>query len=150
MKDGFPDPSAGSHRAESGMLEVGAGLVFHEDRLLITQRRVQDHLGGLWEFPGGKRHADESFEDCVRRELYEELGIEVEVGRLLAEIEHAYPDRRVRLRFFRCTLVSGEPQLLDVQALAWITAGELDNYLFPAADTKLLDLLRRSQHLWAR
>ena len=60
-------------------IEVAAGLVFRDGQLLITQRRMQDHLGGLWEFPGGKREVNESFEDCLRRELKEELGIEVKV-----------------------------------------------------------------------
>jgi 8-oxo-dGTP pyrophosphatase MutT (NUDIX family) len=67
----------------SAPIEVAAGLVFRQGRLLITQRPACSHLGGLWEFPGGKREAGESLADCLRRELREELGIEVDVGELV-------------------------------------------------------------------
>ena len=86
----------------SGVIEVAAGVIFRDSRVLITQRRKDDHLGGLWEFPGGKREPSESYEDCLRRELREELGIEVEVGEVLASLTHAYPDKTVHLEFFRC------------------------------------------------
>src|SRR4029077_11924660 len=74
-------------------IEVAAGLVFRGGKLLITQRRADSHLGGLWEFPGGKREAAETFEECLARELREELGIEVAVEELVKEITHAYPEK---------------------------------------------------------
>ena len=77
--------------AASDLIEVAAGLVFRDGLLLISQRRPQDHLGGLWEFPGGKREPGESPEDCLRRELMEELGIEVEIKELVETIAHDYP-----------------------------------------------------------
>src|ERR1041385_284352 len=83
-------------------VEVAAGLVFRNGKLLITQRHPEAHLGGLWEFPGGKREPDESFENCLARELREELGIEVEIGELVESVTHAYPEKTVRLKFFRC------------------------------------------------
>ncbi len=73
------------------LIEVAAGLVLRNGRLLITQRRAQDHLGGLWEFPGGKREPNETFEECVRRELKEELGVEVEVRELFDSLTYDYP-----------------------------------------------------------
>src|SRR5947209_7124346 len=79
-------------------VEVSAGLVFRNGLLLITQRRPQDHLGGLWEFPGGKRLPQESFEACLRRELMEELAIEVEVKELIEAITHQYPEKLVHLK----------------------------------------------------
>jgi len=78
-------------------IEVAAGLVFRNGKLLITRRRANDPLGGLWEFPGGKRKPEETFQECLRRELREELGIEVDVGELLEAITHAYPDKTVHL-----------------------------------------------------
>lgn len=132
----------------AGLLEVAAGLVFRGGRLLITQRRPDDHQGGLWEFPGGKRHAQESFEECLRRELREELAIEVCVGRLLADITHAYPDRTVRLRFFVCSWRRGEPRAIGCSALAWVSREELAGYQFPPADARLLDRLRADVPLW--
>jgi len=130
------------------VIEVAAGLVFRDGQLLITQRRPEDHLGGLWEFPGGKREAAETFEECLRRELVEELGVEVEVGALLDEISHAYPEKSVHLKFYRCTLVSGEPQPLDCHAVAWVTQKQLRDYEFPAADVQLLAMLERDAVVW--
>ena len=130
------------------VIEVAAGLVFRDGQLLITQRRPQDHLGGLWEFPGGKREAAETFEECLRRELQEELGVEVEVGALLDEISHTYPEKSVHLKFYRCTLLSGEPQPLDCHAVAWVTQAQLRDYEFPAADVQLLAMLERDTAAW--
>lgn len=130
-------------------LDVAAGLVFRDGKLLITQRHAQDHLGGLWEFPGGKRETGETFEQCLIRELREELGIEVTVADLLECLTHEYPTRSVRLKFFRCHLRAGEPRALDCQQLKWIGVGGLDEHSFPPADARLLEKLRHSPELWA-
>jgi len=119
-------------------LDVAAGLVFRDGKLLITQRPARAHLAGLWEFPGGKREPNETFEECLRRELLEELGIEVEVGRLVGDLTHDYLDRSVHLRFYQCRWLRHEPQPLHCQALAWISADEISQYEFPAADARLL------------
>ena len=119
-------------------VEVSAGLVFHDGRLLLAQRRPDSHLGGLWEFPGGKREPGETFEACLVRELREELAIETEVGELIEEVSHDYPDKQVLLRFFRCRLVAGEPQPIGCHAIAWVTRETLSDYSFPAADAQLL------------
>ncbi|HEV2393881.1 MAG TPA: 8-oxo-dGTP diphosphatase MutT [Verrucomicrobiae bacterium] len=130
------------------MIDVAAGLIFHESRLLITQRFSGAHLGDLWEFPGGKREPGESFEDCLVRELREELGIEVAVGRLVEDIMHAYAEKTVRLRFYCCALRGQEPQPLGCQAMKWIRAAEFADYRFPAADGRLLEKLRQDMGLW--
>ncbi len=130
-------------------IDVSAALVFREGKLLITQRQAEAHLGGLWEFPGGKREPGETFEQCLRRELVEELGIEVEVGALLEEITHEYPERCVRLQFFLCRWRAHEPRPLGCPAFAWITREQLGEYSFPAADARLLGRLRRSSELWS-
>jgi mutator protein MutT len=132
------------------IIEVAAGLVFREGKLLITQRRPEDHLGGLWEFPGGKREANESFEACLVRELREELAIEVEVGELLDSLTHEYPGKTVYLRFYACRWKALEPQTLGCCSFAWITAAELSEYSFPPADARLLQKLRESPGLWQR
>jgi 8-oxo-dGTP diphosphatase len=125
-------------------IEVAAGLVFKDGRVLIAQRPPQSHLGGLWEFPGGKREAGETYEECLHRELAEELGIEVQVLELVEALTHHYPGRSVHLRFFRCRWLRLEPQGNAGQALAWITAEELSRYSFPAADARLLLRLRQN------
>jgi len=129
-------------------VEVAAGLVFRQGRVLITQRHADDHLGGLWEFPGGKREPAESFEECLVRELREELGIEVEIGRILESLTHAYPEKTVVLKFFQCRWKEHEPRALGCPAFKWVTAEELRDHEFPAADARLLQWLQNSPELW--
>jgi mutator protein MutT len=124
-------------------IEVSAAMIFRDDKLLITQRQAKSHLGGLWEFPGGKREAGETFEQCLVREIREELGVEISVGELFEEISHTYPEKTVRLKFFSCQLLSGEPQPLECAAICWIDQSELNTYAFPAADAKLLEKLEK-------
>ena len=111
--------------------DVAAGLVFRDGKLLITQRHPEAHLGGLWEFPGGKREPKETFEDCLVRELREELGIEVQVGKLVESLTHEYPGKIVHLKFFRCEWRKHEPRTLGCAAFEWATADQLPDYAFP-------------------
>src|SRR5688572_16483148 len=97
-------------------IEVAAGLVFRDGKLLITERPAGGHLPGLWEFPGGKRETDESFEQCLHRELMEELGIEVDILGLVESITHDYAEKTVHLRFFRCLWRRHEPRALGCSA----------------------------------
>ena len=137
-----------SEVAARRVIEVSAGLVFRGGKLLITQRHDSGHLANLWEFPGGKREPEETFEQCLVRELREELGIEVDVGELVESLTHDYPECSVHLKFFRCVWLLHEPQPLDCQAIAWVTAGELANFTFPAADQRLLEKLRSQVRWW--
>jgi 8-oxo-dGTP diphosphatase len=134
--------------AASDLIEVSAGLVFRDGLLLIAERRPQDHLGGLWEFPGGKREPGESPEDCLRRELMEELGIEVEIKELVETIAHDYPGKKVLLKFFRCLWRLHEPRAVGCHNFAWVGRDQLANYAFPAADERLLQKLLTTPDLW--
>src|SRR5262249_18210159 len=129
-------------------IEVAAGLVFRAGKLLITLRHADVHLGGYWEFPGGKREPNETFEECLARELREELGIEVTVGELLENLIHHYPERTVQLKFFRCRWRQHEPQALGCGDFRWVDAEELGDFSFPAADARLLQRLQSSPELW--
>ena len=130
-------------------IEVSAGLVFRGGKLLITKRLAGASLGGLWEFPGGKREPGETFEQCLHRELREELGVEVQIAALLEDFVHHYPGRSVRLQFFRCRWLRHEPRpiLCDEPGLDHRRAS-FPTIRFPAADARLLDKLRRSPELW--
>jgi mutator protein MutT len=132
------------------IIDVAAGLVFHDGKLLITQRRPDDHLGGLWEFPGGKVEPGETFEHCLVRELREELGIEVGVGPEVEDLTHSYPEKTVRLKFFLCRLISGQARPIHCHDVAWIEKPELDSYEFPAADAHLLSALANDWAQWNR
>ena len=125
----------------SPRIEVAAGIVVRDGLLLITRRPPGTHLAGLWEFPGGKRHVDESWESCLVRELQEELDTRVEVGRLRYETEHAYTEKTVHLRFFECRVLEGEPRPVECAELAWVRPTDLERYTFPEADRELVALL---------
>lgn len=130
------------------VIDVSAGLVFSHGKLLIAQRLPHDHLGGLWEFPGGKREPGETFESCLVRELTEELGIEVLVGELIETLDHTYPEKCVHLRFYRCSLVHGEPEPLGCAAVHWVSPRDLRSFQFPPADSRLLARLETELDLW--
>src|ERR1019366_1107016 len=142
-----PDISPHASRITHHSIEVSAALIFRDGQLLITQRHAKSHLGGLWEFPGGKREPGESFEECLVREIREELGVEIAVGELFEEISHDYPEKSVHLKFFICKLRSGEPRPLDCAAVKWVTKAELADFQFPAADAQLLEKLKASLRL---
>jgi mutator protein MutT len=141
MSKANPTSTKNSKLKTKSCVEVSAALIFRDGRILITQRHAKSHLGGLWEFPGGKREPDETFEQCLVREIREELGLEISVGELFEEVVHAYPEKSVRLKFFICKILSGEPQPLDCAAVKWAAKAELATFDFPAADARLLGKL---------
>jgi mutator protein MutT len=111
--------------------------------VLIAQRPLQGMLGGLWEFPGGKVEPGESLEECLRRELREELGIEVEVGEPLLTLRHTYTHMRITLHVFRCRILSGTPQPIGCADVRWVPIAELDRYAFPRTDQRIVEWLRQ-------
>jgi mutator protein MutT len=134
--------------ADQAVIKVSAGVIFRRGLLLITQRRLQDHLGGLWEFPGGKRDPGESDEACLHRELKEELDIEVIVKEPLETLTHRYPGKVVRLKFFLCDWLRREPRPLACHDLAWVSRDQLADYIFPEADAQLLQHLLSTPKFW--
>jgi mutator protein MutT len=129
-------------------VQVSAGLIFREGKLLITRRPAGGHLAGRWEFPGGKREPGETLTQCLARELREELGIKVRIGRCVERVTHTYPGKTVRLRFFRCYGLRGEPRALGCPEFKWVDAEGLGRHRFPEADARLVERLRRSSRWW--
>jgi mutator protein MutT len=119
-------------------VEVAAGLIIRDGKILITQRLNNAHLGGLWEFPGGKRKPGETPDACLTREVMEELGLTIAVHEQVASAEHLDAERRVHLQFYRCTILSGEPRTLGCAAYRWVTAAQIGAYRFPPADEPLV------------
>ena len=117
-------------------------LSTHE--ILITRRPADTVYGGFWEIPGGKLHPGETIDDCVARELFEEVGVEVRITGALPEVVHHYEHASVRLHPRLCALTpdSPQPRALQVESLAWCAPDRLVEYRFPEANSAIIDALR--------
>lgn len=126
------------------VIEVAAGLISREGRYLIAKRKAGVHLAGLWEFPGGKRESGETLEECLRRELFEELSIRIDWPIPFQIIRHDYREKTVELHFFRCAIESGQPAPVDCAEIRWVFPHELDHFEFPPADQPVIRSLQRT------
>ena len=122
-------------------VDVAIGVVVRDGKILICQRPAEGPLAGYWEFPGGKKEQTETLEQTLVRELREELTIEVDDLKALAEIEFEYPATRVRLHPFLCRHRSGAAVPLASQQLRWVRPRELREYRFPPANDALIEEL---------
>ncbi|MEL6398812.1 MAG: A/G-specific adenine glycosylase [Cyanobacteria bacterium J06607_6] len=123
--------------------QIGVGVVWNEQGQILIDRRLQEGLlGGLWEFPGGKIEPGETVEDCIRRELQEELAIEVEVGDRLMTINHTYTHFKVTLNVFHCRHTAGEPQPIECDEVRWVEVSELEAFPFPKANSQIIDAIK--------
>ena len=113
---------------------VVAGVLSSDGKILVARRPADTHLAGMWEFPGGKLGSDESPEECLVRELREELGIQVRAGRVLEVIHHRYPERAVLLLFYACQLIEGKPEPIGCAELRWLRREELESVEWAPAD----------------
>lgn len=124
-------------------VHVAAAVIRANDgRILIARRADNQHQGGLWEFPGGKVEAGEAVEIALARELQEELGIVVTQARPLIKVRHDYPDKQVLLDVWEVNGFTGEPHGAEGQPLAWVSARELAQYEFPAANQPIVAAAR--------
>jgi 8-oxo-dGTP diphosphatase len=119
---------------------VTAAVIERDDRFLVTRRPKGVHLEGHWEFPGGKCDAGESLDECLRREIREELDVDADVAGELLNTTHRYEDRAVELHFFVCE-VRGTPRPMQGQEMRWVTRADLRSLTFPPADEELIELL---------
>jgi A/G-specific adenine glycosylase len=122
-------------------IEVGAGIIWRRGRVLLCKRRAQAMLGGLWEFPGGKRRPSESVQACIRRELREECALPVTVGKHLIDVTHTYTHLRVTLRVYHCRAGPGRVKLLGCDDARWVRPRDIPRYPLPAADVRILEAL---------
>jgi mutator protein MutT len=125
------------------VITVVAAIIRRDGKILITRRPQGVHLAGLWEFPGGKTEPGEPLTTALAREILEELGVEISILEERFTVEHDYPEKSVRLHFFECRIVSGEPSALEVDGLEWVAPQDLGRYSFPEADTDLISKLQR-------
>ena len=125
------------------MIEVAAAIILDEarEKCLITRRKEGEHLAGYWEFPGGKIIQGEELDQCVIREVSEELDIEISVERKMDTIDYTYPEKSVRLHFFLCRHVSGHPKSIGCSDFNWVGLKNLTQYKFPPANEGVINKL---------
>lgn len=125
-------------------VHVAVGVIVNtHGEILISRRHVDSHQGGLWEFPGGKVERGESVAEALRRELREELGIDVLASRALLEVHHDYVDKQVLLDVWLIDRFSGQAVGREGQPLCWCSPAELANYDFPAANEPIVEACQR-------
>jgi A/G-specific adenine glycosylase len=125
-------------------ITVGAAVTTNrKGEVLIAQRKQDDMLGGLWEFPGGKQEPGETIQECIARELKEELGINVEVGAFFMTVKHAYSHFTMTMHVYRAKIVSGRPRPLDCADCKWVTIPNLGKSPYSKADSKVLERLAK-------
>lgn len=130
------------HLTASQPIEIVAAVIFNEGKVLLTRRFKGQHLGGLWEFPGGKIEKGETRELALAREIREEIGVQIRVVALIFERLFAYENCTVRLNFFKCEIIDGNPQALGVAKLAWVNPLQLYRYEMPAANQPMVSWLQ--------
>ena len=124
------------------VIPCGVALIRRGHEFLISQRKESDSFGSLWEFPGGKKDPEESFEECVAREVKEEVDIDVLVHEKLMEIRRPYHERIIWLNFFMCSYVAGEPRPVDCERVEWVDVEDMKNYEFPPANEQVIQKLK--------
>ncbi len=124
---------------------IGVGVIRNDlGEILIDRRLSKGEMAGFWEFPGGKIEPTETIEECIRREIEEELAIAVSVGSRITTIDHDYVKFKVTLFVHECQYLAGEPQAIACQEIRWVTIAELDRYNFPAANYQIIESLKAS------
>jgi 8-oxo-dGTP diphosphatase len=122
--------------------QIGVAVIWDRSgQILIDRRKIGGTMGGLWEFPGGKIETGETVEQCIVREIREELAIEITVGEHLISIKHTYPTFQLTLIVHHCQHISGIPQPIESEEIRWVKVNDLDNYQFPAANTAIIAAL---------
>lgn len=124
------------------MKEVTAGIIIDNNKILIAQRGANEKLAGKWEFPGGKIEVGETPQQCLKREIMEELEVDIEVGDYLGESIYTYPNGEIKLIAYFATAVDGDIKLSVHDKIEWITISEIDKYDFVPADITFIEKLK--------
>lgn len=124
------------------VIPCGIALIRDGRRFLISQRCDEDSFGSKWEFPGGKKDGGETFEQCVAREVKEEVGVDVAVRGKYMEIRRRYHQRIIWLNFFLCEALRGEPKPVECQKVEWADVNDLEKYDFPPANERVIKKLK--------
>ncbi|GGA42579.1 8-oxo-dGTP diphosphatase MutT [Okeania sp. KiyG1] len=126
---------------------IGVAIIWNEaGQILIDKRKPGGTFGGLWEFPGGKKEAGETIENCIKREILEELGIDIAVEEHLITIEHTYSEIKVTLHVYHCRYLQGTPQTIECDEFKWVTLDNIDQFTFPQANHQIITALKKNPH----
>ena len=125
---------------------VIAGLISNNGKYLIAKRNMSKSLGGLWEFPGGKLSDDETPQECLKRELMEELHIDAEVGSFICKNTHEYNDFTIELHLYEVNSFSGEVIQTEHEEIQWVSINDSDAYEFAPADIPLINQLMETNY----
>ena len=126
------------------MINVSCAVIFYENRILAVQRGLSQDLSGKWEFPGGKVEQNESEEECLIREIKEELGLDIQLGKRLSSVEYAYEKSPIRLIPFIASIFGGELILTEHQAYKWLTPERLDSIDWAPEDWPVVYQVQKS------
>lgn len=124
------------------MKEVIAGVIVDNNKILIAKRGANEKLAGKWEFPGGKIEEGETHQECLKREINEELEVDIEVGNYVGESIYTYPNGEIKLIAYFTTIVGGDIKLSVHDVVEWITIDKIDKYDFAPADIPLVKKLK--------
>ena len=131
-------------RASIPSEEIGIGIIFNKrGQILIDQRLKNSSMGGMWEFPGGKRELNEEIEETIHRETMEELGISIKVEDKLLSFDHAHSNKKLFFSVYLCKFISGNPKPLQSQKLLWVNPERLFDFPFPEANTRIIRALHK-------
>jgi 8-oxo-dGTP diphosphatase len=125
------------------MKKVVAAIIKDKDKILIAQRNSKDHLAGKWEFPGGKIEPGETPEECLVREIREELRIDVEIGSFYDDNVYGSKDQAIHLLFYWAEVMNGKITAIVHDDVKWITTKELARFDFAPADIPIVKRLER-------
>ena len=124
------------------MKEVTAAIIIDKNKILIAQRGANEKLAGKWEFPGGKIELGETPQECLKREIKEELEVDIAVGNYLGESIYTYPNGEIKLIAYFATILDGDIKLLVHDKVEWITISQIDKYDFAPADIPFIEKLK--------
>lgn len=125
--------------------QISAGIIRHQDKILIGQRKKGKDLEFLWEFPGGKLEEGETLEECLKRELIEEMDLKIEVGKFFMKTRYEYDFGAFTINAFFATTQSFDiPKICEHEQLLWVKPEELKNYPFAPADKPIIEALLKA------
>jgi 8-oxo-dGTP diphosphatase len=125
-------------------MKVTCALIIENNKILAVKRGHDQYNPGMWEFPGGKVKEGESLENCIKRELYEELDIEVTLHKLLPPVVHNYPEFEIKLIPFICEMKNGDLKLAEHAEFKWCELGDLGQLDFTEADRKIIEKMKKA------